>query len=66
MRQRAQGKLWVRERLSALLDKDSFIEVGSNTGSPVHDDNGELKSYTPASVLSLSSLSISNLTAVTL
>ncbi|KAF9003297.1 propionyl-CoA carboxylase [Cyathus striatus] len=31
-RQKAQGKLWVHERISLLLDKGSFMEVGSVTG----------------------------------
>ncbi|GLB39032.1 putative carboxyl transferase [Lyophyllum shimeji] len=49
IRQRANAKLWVRERLTTLLDKDSFAEVGSVTGKPVYDEKtGELKSFTPA------------------
>lgn len=31
--QKTSGKLWVRERIAALLDKDSFYEVGSVAGS---------------------------------
>lgn len=31
-RQKASGKLWVRERVAQLLDRDSFREVGSASG----------------------------------
>ncbi|KAG5638759.1 hypothetical protein H0H81_010381 [Sphagnurus paluster] len=49
IRQKANAKLWVRERLTALLDKDSFVEVGSVTGKPVYDEEtGALKSFVPA------------------
>ncbi|CDO75440.1 hypothetical protein BN946_scf184693.g9 [Trametes cinnabarina] len=52
VRQKQNSKLWVRERLGALLDCDSFIEVGSLTGKPVLDKStGELKDFTPAYVL---------------
>ena len=45
-KQHAHGKLTVRERISALLDADSFHEIGSITGSAEYDDRGELKSFT--------------------
>ncbi|KAG6918203.1 hypothetical protein DXG01_015992 [Tephrocybe rancida] len=49
IRQKANNKLWVRERLVALLDQNSFLEVGSVTGKPVYDDeSGTLKSFIPA------------------
>ncbi|KAJ3513153.1 hypothetical protein NLJ89_g3112 [Agrocybe chaxingu] len=48
IRQKANNKLWVRERIAALLDPDSFVEVGSVTGKPVVDDKGDLISFTPA------------------
>ena len=48
IRQKANNKLWVRERIAALLDQDSFAEVGSITGKPVVDDEGNLKSFIPA------------------
>ncbi|KAG6901429.1 hypothetical protein C0995_012104 [Termitomyces sp. Mi166 len=51
IRQKASNKLWVRERLVALLDKNSFSEVGSVTGKPVYDDNGVLKLFTPANAI---------------
>jgi len=55
IRQKAQKKLWVRERISALLDQDSFVEVGSTTGKHVYDEKGDLESFVPAYV-SLDSL----------
>ncbi|KAF5368210.1 hypothetical protein D9615_010530 [Tricholomella constricta] len=49
IRQKANGKLWVRERLTALLDQESFAEVGSVTGNPIFDEKtGALTSFTPA------------------
>ncbi|KAF7975680.1 hypothetical protein HWV62_8783 [Athelia sp. TMB] len=49
IRQKQVGKLWVRERLDALLDEGSFAEVGSITGKPEYDKNtGELIGFTPA------------------
>lgn len=49
IRQKQAGKLWVRERLDALLDDGSFTEVGSVTGNPKYDEKtGELISFTPA------------------
>ena len=32
IRQKREGKLWVRERLEQLVDKDSFKEIGSASG----------------------------------
>jgi acetyl-CoA carboxylase carboxyltransferase component len=32
-RQKAAGKLWVRERINALLDQDTFQEIGSVSGT---------------------------------
>ncbi|KAH6909413.1 propionyl-CoA carboxylase [Coprinopsis sp. MPI-PUGE-AT-0042] len=49
IRQKANKKLWVRERVAIILDKDSFVEVGSITGSPVVDEKtGDMVSFTPA------------------
>ncbi|KAF9458934.1 propionyl-CoA carboxylase [Collybia nuda] len=49
IRQKANNKLWVRERLTSLLDNGSFLEVGSVTGKPNYDEEtGVLKSFTPA------------------
>jgi acetyl-CoA carboxylase carboxyltransferase component len=48
-RQKAGGKLWVRERLESLVDHNSFNEVGSITGQPVYDkETGRLVSFIPA------------------
>ncbi|KAF9260608.1 propionyl-CoA carboxylase [Marasmius fiardii PR-910] len=52
IRQREAGKLWVRERVDALLDKGSFDEVGSVSGKPVYDEKtGELVSFIPANII---------------
>ncbi|KAF9486232.1 propionyl-CoA carboxylase [Pholiota conissans] len=48
IRQKANNKLWVRERIAALLDPDSFVEVGSITGKPRLNEKGELESFLPA------------------
>jgi acetyl-CoA carboxylase carboxyltransferase component len=45
-RQRAQGKLPVRERIELLVDPDSFEEFGMLSGSATYD-NGRLASFTP-------------------
>ena len=48
-RQKQNGKLWVRERLDALLDPETFSEIGSLTGKPLLDEKtGELKEFIPA------------------
>src|SRR5687768_5696167 len=46
-RQRATGRLTVRERLDLLLDPGSYREVGSLTGTATYDDAGGLKDFTP-------------------
>ncbi|KAI0371278.1 propionyl-CoA carboxylase [Pilatotrama ljubarskyi] len=52
VRQKQNGKLWVRERLDALLDEGSFLEVGSLTGKPVIDEKtGEMKEFIPANMI---------------
>ncbi|KAH9941153.1 propionyl-CoA carboxylase [Epithele typhae] len=51
-RQKQNGKLWVRERLDALLDAGSFAEIGSLAGRPVVDEvTGQLKDFVPANIL---------------
>ena len=50
-RQRAGGKLNVRERVEQLLDPGSFIEVGSIAGKSSYDDEGNLMSLAPASLV---------------
>jgi acetyl-CoA carboxylase carboxyltransferase component len=44
----AQGKLTVRERIEALLDADSFHEIGALTGRATYDDDGNIVDVTPA------------------
>ena len=48
VRQRSRGKLTCRERISLLLDNDSFREVGSVAGFASYDDEGEIVDFTPA------------------
>ena len=40
LRQRAGGKLTVRERIAALLDPDSFHEVGKIAGKAIYSEDG--------------------------
>ena len=47
-RQHEKGRLTIRERISALVDKDTFDEVGRGAGSPIHDDDGNLVGFSPA------------------
>lgn len=47
-RQHQAGRLTVRERIAALVDADSFREIGSLAGSGKYDDNNRLVSVTPA------------------
>ena len=43
-RQHDAGRTTVRERIDALVDKNSFKEIGNLTGLSEYDDNGKLKS----------------------
>src|SRR5439155_26561883 len=47
-RQRAAGRLTVRERIAALADPDSFAEIGALTGFGGYDGDGRLASIVPA------------------
>lgn len=47
-RQHRQNRLTVRERLAGLLDRGSFREVSKLAGNGSYDENGNLKSVTPA------------------
>lgn len=51
MRQKQSGKLWVRERISKLLDPDSFQEIGSATGlvqwKPLGGEREEIETFLP-------------------
>jgi propionyl-CoA carboxylase beta chain len=50
-RQKARGKLTVRERIAALLDADSFREWGSLAGEGRYDDDGQLAGFRASSCL---------------
>ncbi len=47
-RQRAAGRLPVRERVAQLLDTGSFHETGVLAGRAEYDEAGQLKSFTPS------------------
>ena len=51
-RQRATGRLNVRERLDALLDPGSWREVGGLSGTADYGPDGELTAFTPANLVS--------------
>ncbi len=50
-RQHDAGRLTVRERLAALLDADSFREIGALAGHASFDDDGSLTDFVPANFL---------------
>ncbi len=50
-RHHKMGKLTLRERINALLDKDSFREVGQMAGGAHLDDNGEVEQFDPANYI---------------
>lgn len=50
-RQRAQGKLNVRERIAALVDPGSFNEIGALAGFATYDEAGALAAFQPANFL---------------
>ncbi len=45
-RQREHGKLTIRERIAALIDDDTFHEIGAIAGKGQYDKNGELTDFT--------------------
>jgi acetyl-CoA carboxylase carboxyltransferase component len=47
-RQHRAGRLTVRERVDALLDKGSFAEIGAITGMATYDEQGALTGLVPA------------------
>jgi acetyl-CoA carboxylase carboxyltransferase component len=47
----AKGRLTVRERIDALVDKDSFREQGSVTGVSELDDEGRLVDFKPSNAV---------------
>jgi acetyl-CoA carboxylase carboxyltransferase component len=50
-RQRAQGKLTVRDRIASLADGGSFREVGSLAGKAKYAEDGQLESFAPSNLL---------------
>jgi propionyl-CoA carboxylase beta chain len=50
-RQHASGRLTVRERIERLVDKGSWRESGSLTGSASYDDAGSLTDLVPANTI---------------
>lgn len=50
-RQRAAGKMTVRERFDAMCDDGTFQEVGSLSGVGEYDADGRLIGFTPANLL---------------
>ena len=47
-RQHDNGRLTVRERISALVDENSFHEIGALAGKASYDENGSLQTFTPS------------------
>jgi acetyl-CoA carboxylase carboxyltransferase component len=47
-RQRAGGRLTVRERIAALIDEGSFHEIGAIAGRAQYDAAGSLTDFTPS------------------
>ncbi len=48
---RAAGKLTIRERIDGLVDPGSFTELGSLSGFPQYDDQGNLVHFTPTNIV---------------
>ncbi|KAI9498296.1 carboxyl transferase [Zychaea mexicana] len=51
IRQKTQGKLWVRERIDAFIDANSFKEIGVIAGIAKYNPDGSVKGYTPANFI---------------
>jgi acetyl-CoA carboxylase carboxyltransferase component len=49
--QHKKGRLTARERINAVLDKGSFHELATLSGIPVYDENDDLVSFTPSSII---------------
>jgi acetyl-CoA carboxylase carboxyltransferase component len=47
-RHHAGGKLTVRERIGALLDRDTFHETGALAGRATYDEQGRIQSFRPS------------------
>ncbi len=52
LKQREKRKLLVRERIESLVDKDSFKEIGSATGTPTWGPRNDLISFVPTNFVS--------------
>ncbi|CAO3618551.1 unnamed protein product [Cunninghamella echinulata] len=52
IRQKTQGKLWVRERIDKLIDPNTFKEFGSIAGIAKYTKDGQVKEFTPANFVS--------------
>ncbi|MEA2124409.1 MAG: hypothetical protein QOI80_1191, partial [Solirubrobacteraceae bacterium] len=50
-RQRASGRMTVRERIEALADPGSFHETGALAGRGTYDEDGELTDFLPANMV---------------
>lgn len=50
-RQIGQGKLTARARVTALLDEDSFHEIGKIAGVATYDDGGNLEAFQPSNMI---------------
>ncbi|KAM0745748.1 propionyl-CoA carboxylase [Meredithblackwellia eburnea MCA 4105] len=48
IRQKGEGKLWVRERIHQLLNPGSFREYGSLTSSVTYNEDGTIKDFVPS------------------
>ena len=47
-RQHDNGRLTVRERISTLVDENTFHEIGALAGKTSYDEHGSLQSFTPS------------------
>jgi acetyl-CoA carboxylase carboxyltransferase component len=50
-RQKAAGKLTVRERVEAFSDPGTFAEIGALAGVGTYDDDGNLVAFTPSNLV---------------
>lgn len=50
-RQHEFGKLTIRERIDAVVDRDSFHEIGTLAGKGQYDENGRLIGFMPSNLI---------------
>ena len=50
-RQKSRGKLNARERITAILDQDSFREIGKLAGRGIYDEHGDLTTSQPSNFI---------------